>query len=49
MKKYEGILRNNLGTIKTIKNNSTSITKACSNMITDLEIDLGLKIKKESS
>lgn len=47
MKKYEGILRNNLGTIKTVKNNSTSITKACSNMITDLEIDLGLKEKKK--
>lgn len=47
MKKFEGVLRNNLGTIKTVKNNSTSITKACSNMITDLEIDLGLKEKKE--
>lgn len=46
MKKFEGTLRNNLGTIKTIKNNSSSITKACSNMITDLEGDLGLKEKK---
>ena len=41
--KMHGILRKNLDTIKTMKNNASGITKACSNMIVELEIDLGLK------
>jgi len=45
--KMHGILRKNLDTIKTMKNNASGITKACSNMITELEIDLGLKEEKE--
>lgn len=45
--KMQGILRKNLDTIKTMKNNSSGITKACSNMISELEIDLGLKEEKE--
>ena len=43
--KMQGILRKNLDTIKTMKNNSSGITTACSNMILELEIDLGLKDK----
>ncbi len=45
--KMHGVLRKNLDTIKTMKNNASGITKACSNMITELEIDLGLKEEKE--
>ena len=44
--KMHGILRKNLDTIKTMKNNASGITKACSNMIAELEIDLGLKEEK---
>ena len=44
--KLETQLRRNLDTIKTIKNNSQSITTACKNMMNDLEVDLGLKQEK---
>ena len=43
----QGVLSKNLATIKSIKNNSSGITRACSNIIKDLEVDLGLKIAKE--
>ena len=44
--RLETRLRKNLDTIKTIKNNSASITSACKNMMDDLEVDLGLKQEK---
>lgn len=44
--KMQGVLRKNLDSIKTMKNNSAGITVACSNMIAELEVDLGLKTEK---
>lgn len=46
LSRLETRLRKNLDTIKTIKNNSASITSACKNMMDDLEVDLGLKQEK---
>lgn len=45
--KMQSVLRKNLDSIKTMKNNSKAITLSCSNMIAELEIDLGLKTPKE--
>ncbi len=45
--KLQNTLSTHLVTVKTVKNNSKAITVACSNMITDLEVDLGLKEKKK--
>ncbi len=45
--RMQGVLSKNLAAIKSIKNNSSGITTACSHMITDLEVDLGLKIAKK--
>ena len=44
--KLQNTLSSHLATVKTVKNNSKAITVACSNMIADLEVDLGLKEKK---
>ena len=44
--KLQNTLSNHLSTVKTVKNNSKAITVACSNMITELEVDLGLKDHK---
>ena len=40
--KMQGVLRKNLGAIKTVKNNSSAITTACSHMVADIETELGL-------
>ena len=44
--KLEARLGQNLGAIKTIKNNAQSITNACREMMDGLEVDLGLKQEK---
>ena len=46
MKKMEGMLRKDLDRIKTMKNNSSSVVKSCSDMIQELEFNLGLKSEK---
>lgn len=46
LKKMQGILRKDLDRIKTMKNNSSSVVKSCSDMITDIEINLDLKSEK---
>ena len=40
--KMQGVLRKNLDSIKTVKNNSSAITTACSQMVTNIETELGL-------
>ncbi len=39
-------LKNTEKKIKTMKNNSSSVVKSCSDMIKELEFDSGLKTKK---
>ena len=38
----QGVLRTSLNSIKTVKNNSSAITIACKQLITDFETELGL-------
>ena len=40
--RMQGVLRKNLDAIKTVKNNSSAITTACSHMVADIETELGL-------
>lgn len=47
LSKLQNTLSTHLGAVKTVKNNSKAITVACSSMIADLEVDLGLKEKKQ--
>ena len=46
LSKLQNTLSTHLGSVKTVRNNSKAITTACNNMITELEVDLGLKEKK---
>ena len=48
LNKMKGILQKDLVRIKQMKINSSSVVKTCSDMIAELEIDLGLKSEKQN-